>query len=67
MISIEERKIIFKDVLKYVTIGLGIHIMRCVIDGEEILSQTSLKLLLYMVVSIIAYHIGIKKRVPNAE
>lgn len=56
----------WNDIAKFLTIGITMHLLLYAIDDYgEIFSEITLKLLLYITIGLLMYHLSIKKLVDK--
>jgi hypothetical protein len=50
------------DIAKFLTIAIIVHLLLCVVDDfGELFSEQILKIYLYLIISLVVYHLLIKK------
>lgn len=50
------------DIAKFLTIAVVVHLLLCIVDDYgELFSEQVLKIYLYLIISLVVYHLVVKK------
>jgi uncharacterized membrane protein len=61
-----ETIIMWDDILKFLTIAIVIHLLTYAVDNEgELFDEKSLKLFLYLIISLVIYNLFIRRILLN--